>query len=297
MLEELAPGIYFVEGENRGRYPFSHSLLLKGRSRTALIDTGIGPERARELAGRERVDLLLVSHGHEDHFPQNRLFEGARVCCHREDAPAVRSVKRLEALYGCPNEEIGNGMMEFLVGMFDLQDSRVDSELEGGEVLDLGGLEVEVLHTPGHSAGHCCFWVPSERLVFLADMDLTSFGPWYGCVDSNIDQFLSSLEKVKELPAELAVTSHKGVVRGREEIRRRLEEYGGKIEERERKLLAFLEEERTLKEIVDAALIYGRFPEPQVFYRLFERMMVEKHLRRMEERGEVVRTEKGFRRA
>ncbi|MEM2204977.1 MAG: hypothetical protein QW603_01835, partial [Candidatus Hadarchaeales archaeon] len=87
------------------------------------------------------------------------------------------------------------------------------------------------------------------------------------------------------------------VVRGREEIREKLEEYGKKIEEREKRLLAFLEEERTLKEIVDAALIYGRFPEPQVFYRLFERMMVEKHLRRMEERGEVVRTERGFRRA
>ncbi|TDA31899.1 MAG: MBL fold metallo-hydrolase [Hadesarchaea archaeon] len=297
MLEELAPGIYFVEGENRGRYPFSNSLLLKGRNLTALIDTGIGPERARELAKEEKVDLLLVSHGHEDHFCQNRLFEGAKVLCHREDAPAVRSVKRLEALYGCPNEEIGNGMMEFLIGMFDLGDSRVDVELEGGEVLDLGGLEVEVLHTPGHSSGHCCFWIPSERLLFLADIDLTSFGPWYGCVDSDIDQFLSSLKRVKELPVEVAVTSHKGVVRGREEIREKLEEYGKKIEEREKRLLAFLEEERTLKEIVDAALIYGRFPEPQVFYRLFERMMVEKHLRRMEERGEVVRTERGFRRA
>jgi len=106
-----------VEGENRGRYPFSNSLLLKGRNLTALIDTGIGPERARELAKEEKVDLLLVSHGHEDHFCQNRLFEGAKVLCHREDAPAVRSVKRLEALYGCPNEEIGNGMMEFLIGM------------------------------------------------------------------------------------------------------------------------------------------------------------------------------------
>ncbi|MEM1981774.1 MAG: MBL fold metallo-hydrolase [Candidatus Hadarchaeales archaeon] len=72
-----------MEGDNRGRYPFSNSLLLKGRNLTALIDTGIGPEKARELAKEEKVDLLLVSHGHEDHFCQNRLFEGATQGVHR----------------------------------------------------------------------------------------------------------------------------------------------------------------------------------------------------------------------
>jgi glyoxylase-like metal-dependent hydrolase (beta-lactamase superfamily II) len=297
LLEELAAGVYFVEGEGKGRYPFSHSLLLKGRRLTMLVDAGMGGGRAEELARKEKVDLLFLTHGHEDHLAHLPLFGEAKALCHREDAPAVRSVDRLEALYGCPCPELGSGMREFLVNMFGLRDGKVDLELEGKEVLDLGGMEVQVIHTPGHSAGHCCLWLPPERLAFLGDLDLTSFGPWYGCVDSDIEQFLSSLERVKRLPIEVAVTSHKGVVRGREEVRRRLEEYGRKIGEREERLLGFLEEERTLEEIVDAALIYGRFPEPQAFYRLFERMMVEKHLRRLEGRGEVVRTGRGFRRA
>jgi len=297
LLEELAAGVYFVEGEGKGRYPFSNSLLLKGEKLTLLVDAGMGGGRAEELAGKERVDLLFLTHGHEDHIAHLPLFEKAKILCHREDAPAVRSVERLEALYGCPCPELGSGMRDFLVSMFGLRDGRVDLELEGREVLDLGGMEVQVIHTPGHSAGHCCLWLPSERLAFLGDLDLTSFGPWYGCVDSDIDQFLSSLERVGRLPMEVAVTSHKGVFRGREEIGRRLEEYGRKIGEREEKLLRFLEEERTLEEIVGAALIYGRFPEPQAFYRLFERMMVEKHLRRLERRGELIRTERGFRRA
>ncbi|MHA1432095.1 MAG: MBL fold metallo-hydrolase [Candidatus Freyarchaeota archaeon] len=76
----------------------------------------------------------------------------------------------------------------------------------------LGDTKLQVLHTPGHSRGHCCFLLPEEKIVFLSDIDLTSFGPWYGALDSNVDDFIDSIEKLKRMSFEIAVTSHKGEV-------------------------------------------------------------------------------------
>ncbi len=41
--------------------------------------------------------------------------------------------------------------------------------LAGGEVLDLAGLRFRVLHTPGHTPGHCCFWLEEEGVLFSGD--------------------------------------------------------------------------------------------------------------------------------
>jgi hydroxyacylglutathione hydrolase len=41
--------------------------------------------------------------------------------------------------------------------------------LTHGEVLDLAGLRFRVLHTPGHTPGHCCFWLEEEGVLFSGD--------------------------------------------------------------------------------------------------------------------------------
>jgi hydroxyacylglutathione hydrolase len=45
----------------------------------------------------------------------------------------------------------------------------VDRRLEDGELVRLGALEARVLHTPGHSAGGCCFSFEDQRVVFVGD--------------------------------------------------------------------------------------------------------------------------------
>lgn len=67
-----------------------------------------------------------------------------------------------------------------------------------------------------------------------------------------------------------------------------MEEYGQIIFEREEKLLNFLQRERSLEEIVEAALIYRRFPEPADLYALLERNMISKHLERLLATGKIV---------
>ena len=188
----LTEKVSFIEAEGKGRYPYSNSMLIDDDVRV-LIDTGMGQDLAMEIAKDKKIDLVINSHGHEDHVASNNLFRDARICSHRLDAPIIRSVDKLKELYGSTEIEAKRLIDSMLDELFRLRDSKVDLEFEDGHVFDLGATKLEVIHTPGHSRGHCCFSIPSEKLVFLADVDLSSFGPWYGCLDSDIGQFIESI--------------------------------------------------------------------------------------------------------
>lgn len=128
---------------------------------------------------------------------------------------------------------------------------------EDGAVFDLGGRTVTVVHLPGHTAGHCGFLVEPDGFLFVADVDLTSFGPYYGDVGSSLAEFEASIGRLREIEARWYGTAHqKGVIEGAEEFRSRLDAYAGVIQRREETLLKFLDGPRTVEEIVEHRLVY-----------------------------------------
>lgn len=178
-----------------------------------------------------------------------------------------------------------------LMQLLSLRDSRVDIEYEGDHVFHLGSTHLQVLHTPGHSPGHCCFLIPEENLIFLSDIDLTSFGPWYGTLNSDLDSFIASIESLKGMWFETAVTSHKvEIFKGYKNLHEKLTQYLNRIFQREEKLLNFLEIEHTLEEIVNQAIIYGKFHEPVATFKHMEKIMIQKHLDRLLVKGKVKKT-------
>ncbi|MCC6027800.1 MAG: MBL fold metallo-hydrolase [Archaeoglobus sp.] len=205
---EVRKNLRIIEGPNFGKYPYSNSLLV---GRSCLIDTG-----AREALKDVRVDWILNSHWHEDHIALNRV--GRRVAVHHLDAEAVQNYEEFKRRYA-----LGD-----LVKLFvNFEFGRVDRTFEDGDVFEFEGIQVEVLHTPGHSAGHSCFVIGG--VMFLADVDLTPFGPWYGCLDCDVRDFVLSIEKIKnevrKREVSLAIPSHGKPVSGTEEILRRLDDY------------------------------------------------------------------------
>src|SRR4030042_5189200 len=75
MIEEVTDGIYLIMGANKGRFPWSHSILAAGDG-VVLFDTGCGPEAIQEVKDRFPIDLVINSHTHPDHFSGNHHFEG-----------------------------------------------------------------------------------------------------------------------------------------------------------------------------------------------------------------------------
>lgn len=289
---EIAENILFIEGENKGRYPCSNSILIDDEIK-ALIDTGMGTDLAMQIDKEKKIDWIINSHGHEDHIACNHLFKNARIGSHKFDAPVIKSVRKLTELYPS-SPELTKESMGLFLEQFGLKDSSVSLEFEDEYVFDFGQLKLRVIHTPGHSRGHCCFSIPSEKMVFLSDIDLSSFGPWYGCLDCDIDQFTDSIKRVRGLKFKTAITSHKGIIRGKEIIEEELSRYLNRIFEREKKLLEFLNKERSMDEIVSKAIVYGRFPEPKAMFELFEKTMMEKHLERLIKKNLVVRVNRKF---
>ena len=151
-----------------------------------------------------------------------------------------------------------------------------------------GGLTAVVLHTPGHTPGHCCFHFPDQGLIYLADIDLSRFGPWYGDRGSDIDQTIKSVKRMAGLIDQTWIASHEqAVFEGN--IEKEAQQYLSVIKQREDQLCALLKEPKTIEEIVAARIIYKKPREPKDFYEFGEWSMITKHLERLLKSGQIVR--------
>ena len=203
-------------------------------------------------------------------------------------------------IYGFP-PAIDAAFREVLVHQFHYA-PRSDAEpFADGAVFDLGGIRIEVLHTPGHTRGHCCFRIEETGsdgpLLYLGDIDLSSFGPYYGDAWSDLDDFERSLQLVRDVEARWYATFHHIGVLERGAFLERLGRFEGVIARREQRLLDYLAEPRTLDEIADHRFVY-RPQDDVIFAEAVERRSMSQHLARLERAGRVHQPEPGrFRRA
>ena len=123
----------------------------------AVIDPGeAGPVLAALTAQALRCSHILLTHGHFDHVggvAELQRRTGARVVIHEADAPMIEnSSLSLAALAGQT-----------------IEGARADLLLRGGETLEVAGLCIRVLHTPGHTKGGVCYVLESQRVIFCGD--------------------------------------------------------------------------------------------------------------------------------
>jgi glyoxylase-like metal-dependent hydrolase (beta-lactamase superfamily II) len=271
-------------GEKNGKYPHGNSLWVRGRDATALIDPSLSVvDRAAELA--DRTDCILLSHVHEDHVAGVHRFPHASVHAHREDVLGLERIDGLMKIYGYGALE--GPMREFVRDRFHYVERPDTQAFDGGAVFDLGGTRVRAYHLPGHTRGHCALLVEPEGVLFLGDIDLTGFGPYYGDAWSDLEAFEASLRQVRDIPARVWVSfHHAGVVEERATFLEKLERFAGRIQEREAALLTYLAEPRTLGDLVAHRFLYP--PHAQlVFVDAVERRTIEQHLARMHRDGRV----------
>jgi len=193
-----------------GHWEQTHCYLLCGAERAVLIDTGLGVANIKRV-----VDALtalpvtvLTTHVHWDHIGGHGPFTDFAV--HEREVEWISghfplplpAVKRALTSEPCAFPEA-----------FCLDDYRIFSGtptrvLRGGEVFDLGKRTLSVIHTPGHSPGHCCFYEPERERLYSGDLI------YKGCLDAFYPStdplaFMRSVEKVQALGAKEILPGHR----------------------------------------------------------------------------------------
>jgi len=248
-------------GDRGGKYPHGNTLVVHGGEERLVIDPSLGIV-ARDA--KPEADRLVNSHCHEDHFAGNYLYPGIPWLLHEADIHGMQSLEAMMEIYGYP-EPIHTRFAKAVVEQFHYVPNPEAVPFRDGDVFDLGGgVRVHVIHTPGHTRGHCALLIEPDGMLYLGDIELSSFGPYYGDAWSELEDFERSLEKVRKIDANSWATFHHiGVLEDRAAFLDRLDRFSAMIADRERRLLEFLTEPHTLDEIARHRFVFRpRDPVP-----------------------------------
>ena len=128
------------------------------------------------------LKYILITHCHGDHIggvEDLRRTCGGKVLIHRTDA---------EGLY---NENIS---LTGFIGMNPIH-LEADSRLDDQDKIHVGNLEMQIIHTPGHTAGSICVFCPQEKLLFSGD---TLFRGAWGRTDVPTSCFEDIIHSITE---------------------------------------------------------------------------------------------------
>lgn len=153
----------------------THELLI--------IDPGAEAQRIIETIRDRTPVAVLVTHGHFDHFSAaDRICERYNIplYIHELDAPKLHdAVKNESRTFG-----------------FNVTVETKPTAVTDGQTLALAGMEIAVLHTPGHSKGGVCYLLPENRGIFCGD---TLFYQGYGRHDFGDGDFVELKQSLRRL--------------------------------------------------------------------------------------------------
>ena len=291
-ISDIHNNLYFVQGNNRARYPYSNSLLLNNY----LIDTGISAKLLRKLKRSYKIEHVILSHWHEDHISGNHIFPDAQFHCHVLDRPIIEHINEMTRYYNIEQESVGEDL-EKMFEILGMKDTPINETIEDEQVIEIGdSLQLKILHTPGHTAGHCSFIELSSKIGFLGDIDLTNH-PYYGNIDANLMDFENSIKKLLDMDFDIVVTGHRDPIMDKKLIKEKLVNYHAIILEREEGLLTeFSEQNKPIKpsDLRYKNLIYKKYSQFRDFEIIAEELMIEKHFDKLESINKIKFEKNGY---
>lgn len=212
---------------------YVYCYLFKQDDHFVLIDVGYNNKQGKaawEEVFQEQniqpsqIKTIYLTHFHPDHAGLAgwmHQLTGAPVYMHEIDARMMehvwgneskqaRNIKEMVFEHGTPEvlaEEIQK-QMELLINHI----RPIPTISIIGEQVKFADREWEVIHTPGHSTGHICFFQEAEKVLISGDHILDKITPnisvWPGASQVPLHDYINSLQKLKDLQAKRAFPAH-----------------------------------------------------------------------------------------
>ena len=202
---KISPGIFAFVSESDG----SNCFLLKGKKHIAIVDSSTPGNSQQILEWLSSlslkpadITLILHTHCHADHFGNDSLFPKAKIAMQANDASAIN---RQDKDVACTHFFFGT--------IFP----KVTEFLSGKKTIDLGGIKLRVLETPGHTSGSICFFEQSKGILFSGD---TLFAGSIGRADlpgGDAELLQQSLLSLSRLKIKLLLPGHGEILKGEKE--------------------------------------------------------------------------------
>jgi len=161
-----------------------NSYVIYG-NKICVIDPGFNTDFGVDY---EKVDVVINTHCHYDHVANNHLFTNAVFYMHEKEIPYAKTTL---------------GTAELFKAKYEPQDFKPIPKQ-----VDLGGISLKVIHTPGHTPGSICLYEKDSKTLISGD---TVFSDGIGRIDlerGNLKQLKKSIQKLSELKVEHLLPGH-----------------------------------------------------------------------------------------
>lgn len=186
----------------------THCYLLNGSEYSLLIDTGLGICNIHKevIKLTEKPIIAVATHIHWDHVGGHKYFTD--FYAHEDE------LNWLSGEFPLTIDQIKDMVVDrcylpegFDVSEYEFFQGKPTRVLKDNDVIDLGNRLVQVIHTPGHSPGHMCFWEKDRASLYTGDLvykdTLLAFFP-----STDPKAYLNSLAQVSELPVKSVFPAH-----------------------------------------------------------------------------------------
>jgi glyoxylase-like metal-dependent hydrolase (beta-lactamase superfamily II) len=289
---ELESGVHLIRGNNNARFPEANCLLID-ESPLTLVDAGASIDNIGKTLSDightiSDIEQIILTHFHVDHKGHAAAIQEQSKCdiiCHPLAKRGVETLAGTVEFYGINKHRFYERWRELIELRlpYVIADYEVTGSFKDKETISVGDTQLIPIHTPGHTQDHTVFGINDLETLFLVDIDLTRFGPWYGNAVSNISDFRKSVSHVIELEPKKGISSHLLDPVG-DSLEDRLQAYLAKFDEREERIIDSVRRGiNTIEQLAVAPTIYPRIPFDA--YLIFEEFMLLKHVEDLMEKG------------
>ena len=206
-IEQIDESTYAVS--EYGHWEQVHSYLLIGTEKAVLIDTGLGVSDIRTQINRltDLPVIVLTTHVHWDHIGCHGSFDTFAVHEQEKDwinghfPLPVQAVRRNLCAQPCDFPE------GFDPDTYTVFQGKPSFLLRDGMTIDIGNRKIEVIHTPGHSPGHCVFYEREREYMYTGDLVYAGkLDMYYPTTDPIL--FAQSIHKIQAYPIRKILPGH-----------------------------------------------------------------------------------------